>query len=68
MSDSSRKQEDLEKIIKSKFTEYEAGTICGVACGAGIKRAELEEIFIESKDIVDALIRMVYTVSNKRRF
>ena len=31
MTDSSRKKESLEKIVKSKFTAYEAGTISGVA-------------------------------------
>ena len=68
MTDSSRKKESLEKIVKSKFTAYEAGTISGVACGAGIKKAELETIFIESKDIVDALIRIISILNNRTRF
>lgn len=68
MSDSSQNEKSLEKIVKSKFTAYEAGTISGVACGAGIKKAELETIFIESKDIVDALIRIISILNNRTRF
>ncbi len=68
MYDSSQKYEDkLEKIIKSKFTEYEVGTICGIACGSGIKRPELDNIFIDSKDMVDALIHIIAILNNRRK-
>lgn len=67
MSDSSRNEESFEKIITSKFTEYEIGKICGIASGTDLTKAELETIFIESKDIEDALIMMISILSNRRR-